>query len=226
MRRGLLCISVLVAFFLAAQVSPSFVRAAAGHGEGETKVGEHPAGAEPHSGAEGTPRDPFKSAALDLTIWTIVVFFLLVLVLGRFAWKPMLKGLQKREQDIESAIEQAKKDQEESAALRAELQQELAKLNEQVRATMEQAYRDGQAAKDRMVAEARNEIQAERDRAHREIENAREQAVRDLWEQTAQLATLVSSKAIRRNMTLDDHRNLVDEAVAELNFTADGSSKA
>jgi len=233
MRRGLFRLTTVVAFVLAVLVLSSYAQAAAaaaqhqGGGEAEPagKAGDHPAG-----GAAGEhevkTRDSLTEKAFDLTLWTIIVFFLLVLVLGKFAWKPMLEGLQKRERGIESDIEQARKDQEEAAALRAQHAQELAKIKEQERTILDQAYRDAQAVKDRLVAEARTEIQAERDRAHREIENAREQAVRDLWEQTAQLATLVSAKAIRRNMTLDDHRNLVDEAVAELNFTADGGSKA
>ena len=66
----------------------------------------------------------------------------------------------------------------------------------------------------------------ERARARRENESEIDQARRELMEQTVQLATLVSTKAIRRNMTLDDHRRLVDEAVSELNLPADVGSKA
>jgi F-type H+-transporting ATPase subunit b len=227
MRRGLLCFTTLVAIFLAALVSPSFGQAAAAQTDGDnTKASDHAGGAgaasEPHA------REPLSitDLALDLTVWTIVVFIGLLLVLGRYAWKPMLEGLQKREQAIESAIEQAKKDQEEAAALRAQHQQELTRVKEQERAIMEQAHRDGQAVKDRMVAEARKEIEEERERARRDNQSEREQAMRELLEQTAQLATLVATKAIRRTVTLDDQRRLVDEAVAELNFTADGGSKA
>ena len=62
--------------------------------------------------------------ALDLTIWTIVVFLLLLAVLYRFAWKPMLQGLQKRETDIHSAVEDARKAREEATRLREEVQAE------------------------------------------------------------------------------------------------------
>ena len=52
--------------------------------------------------------------ALDLTIWTVVVFLLLLAVLYRFAWKPLLQGLSKRETDIHSAVEDARKAREEA----------------------------------------------------------------------------------------------------------------
>ena len=60
----------------------------------------------------------------------------------------------------------------------------------------------------------RNE--AERERLHRDINTARDQALKQLWEQSAQLATLISAKAIRRQLSPEDHRRLVDEALADL----------
>jgi F0F1-type ATP synthase membrane subunit b/b' len=66
------------------------------------------------------------------------------------------------------------------------------------------------------MEQARQEIQAERERLHREMELARDQALRQIWGQGAQLAALISAKVIRRQLTPDDHRQLVDEALAEL----------
>jgi F-type H+-transporting ATPase subunit b len=56
----------------------------------------------------------------------------------------------------------------------------------------------------------------ERERLRRDISTARDQALQEIWNQTAQLATLISAKAIRRELTDEDHRRLVDEALAEL----------
>src|SRR5262249_4467725 len=99
---------------------------------------------------------------------------------------------------------------------RADLQAEMDKVHEKIRAMMDDARREGQQNKDRLVAEGKAEIQAERDRARREIQTEAEQAKQDLWNQTAQLATLVSSKVIGRSLTASDPRNLVDQAVAEM----------
>jgi F-type H+-transporting ATPase subunit b len=164
----------------------------------------------------GEKKDIFLPPRLDLTIWTIVVFGCLLLVLKRFAWKPMLNGLQGREARIHGILQEAQTARDDAQQLRGHLQAEMDKVNVKIREMMDEARREGQQNKDKLIAEAKAEIQAERDRARRELQTEAAQAKQDLWNQTAQLATLVSAKAIARHLTPDDHRGLVDEAVAEL----------
>jgi F-type H+-transporting ATPase subunit b len=152
----------------------------------------------------------------DLGFWSIVVFLALYFILKKYAWGPILQGLQKREHSIRSAISDAKLAREESEKMRAQLQQELDKAGEKVNVIIEQARRDGQRMTDEMVSKARSEIQVERDRLRREIDMAKDQALQELWGQTAQLATMIAAKAIRRSINVDDHRKLVDEALAEM----------
>jgi F-type H+-transporting ATPase subunit b len=142
-------------------------------------------------------------------------------ILGKFAWKPMLDGLAKREQSIAAAVEEAQRLRAESEKLRAEMSAERQKANDAARELIEEARRDAQALKDEMVNSAKHEIQTERDRLHRELTIAKDQALQQLWERSAELATLISSKTIRRQISLDDHRALVDEALAELQHAAD-----
>jgi F-type H+-transporting ATPase subunit b len=201
--------SILPAVFLAAflvAAAPALSRAARAEGgaEGE-KV--------PPGEAQ---KDIFIPPRLDLTIWTIIVFVGLLIVLRKYAWGPMLAGLQGRESRIRGALDEAHTARDEAQKLRSELQAEMNKVHDKIRAMMDDARREGQQNKDRMVAEGKAEIQAERDRARREIQTEREQAIQELWSQTAQLATLVSAKVIGRSLSADDHRSLVDEAAAEL----------
>jgi len=153
---------------------------------------------------------------LDLTIWTIIVFGALLLVLRKYAWNPMLSGLQQREHAIHTAQEEAKRHREEAQRLRDEVQKRLDATTAEVQAMLDKSRREGQQLKDDLVNQAHAVNQADRDRMLREIETARDQAVQELWNQTAQLATLISAKAIRRQLSPDDHRRLVDEALAEL----------
>jgi F-type H+-transporting ATPase subunit b len=132
------------------------------------------------------------------------------------AWKPLREGLQKREHGIQAAIDEAKRAREEAQRLREQWQREMDAANDKVRDILDLARRDAQHTTEEMVGKARGEIQAERDRLRREIETARDQAIQDLWNHTANLAALVSAKAIRRQLTPDDHRRLVEEALAEL----------
>jgi F-type H+-transporting ATPase subunit b len=152
----------------------------------------------------------------DLGLWTIVVFGLLLFVLRKLAWKPWLEATQRREQSIQQALLEAQRARDEAQRLRVQLQHEMDGAAEKVRQIMDEARADAQRAAEEMLGKARAEIQKERERLHREIGMARDQALQEIWNQTAQLATLVSAKAIRRQLSLDDHRRLVDDAIAEL----------
>jgi F-type H+-transporting ATPase subunit b len=152
----------------------------------------------------------------DLGLWTIIVFVILLFVLKRYAWGPMLQGLRTREESIRQAIEEARLAREETASARAEFDRKLAEANAEIPKLMEAARRDAQRLHDEMHSRAAAEIQAERQRLLREIETARGQALKDITDHSAQLATLISAKVIRRSLTPEDHRRLMDEALDEL----------
>jgi F-type H+-transporting ATPase subunit b len=167
-------------------------------------------------GAEGETVNIFDKADIPLGVWSMVVFGILLFVLWKYAWGPILEGLQKREHTIESAVRDAQQARDEAQRLRDQLQREVDKAHEKVRDILDEGRRHAQQTTDEMIAKAKSEIQNERDRLRREIEMARDQALQELWKQTANLATLVSAKAIRRQLTEEDHRRLVDEALKEL----------
>ncbi len=172
------------------------------------------------SGGEGGGTRNIFEYALDLAIWTTVVFLLLMFVLSKYAWPFIIKGLNQREKEIHAAIEEAKKAREESQRMREHLQQEMDKAQDKMRELMEEARRDAQKLRDELTTQAKAEIQAERDRLRREIDVARDQALHELWGQSAQLATLIASKAIRRQLNPDDQSQLVNEALDELRSAA------
>ena len=213
MRLGRPLIITLAATLALAWLSTGAVRAekhpdekkdTAAKGQGETKH-------------EESPEPPiFTPVRLDLGLWTLVVFLLLLFVLSKYAWGPMLAGLKKREENIRAAIDDAQKARDEAQQLRADLAKERAKIAEETRTAMDEARRAAQQLRDDMVAQTKAEIQTERDRLHRELDSARDQALKQMFEQTAQLATLVSAKAIRRELSPGDHRRLVDEALVDL----------
>jgi F-type H+-transporting ATPase subunit b len=153
---------------------------------------------------------------LDLAIWTIVIFVLLLLVLKKFAWGPMLDGLHQREQSIRSAVDEAKHAREETARVTAEFKAKMAEAYAEIPKLMDQARKDAQHLAEEMRTKAQADIQADRQRLRREIELALEQALKEIYDQAAQLATLISAKAIQRSLTPEDHRRLVDQAMLEL----------
>jgi F-type H+-transporting ATPase subunit b len=206
---------VLVALSLCASVP---VRAADEHPPTKD-AGHTPAGEKAQS--EEAEHDLF-GWALDLGIWTLVVFLVLLFVLSKFAWKPMLQGLEHREKAIHSALHEAQLAREEANRLKSQFEEQMRKANDQSREILDEARRAAERTTAEMMAEGHKKIQAEQERFQREMSLQYEQARRDIQAQVAHLATLVASKVLRRQVNADDQRQLVDEAVAELRQAGNG----
>jgi F-type H+-transporting ATPase subunit b len=159
----------------------------------------------------------------DLGLWTLIVFGVLVVVLGKFAWGPIMAGLEKREATIAGYHSEAEKARAEAEKLLLEIKAQRVKANEEMAALIAEARRDADAYREAEKARTAGDIQADRERMKREIEVARDQALAEIWDKTVQLATLVSSKAIGRVVSPDDHRRLIDESLAELNERLTGT---
>lgn len=205
---------------LVALVSPSDLRADAEPPEG-VNAGK--------TDATHEKKDPNvfgePSALIDLGIWTLVVFLLLLFVLNKAAWKPMLQGLQKREADIQGAKDSAEAASAEAAKLRAEREQELAKAREEAAKLREEARQIHSRAEAEGTKAGEANAAAMKERAVQEIETVKSQALHEIWRKAANLAVQASSKAIGRELTGDDHKRLIDQALAELKDAAkDGAS--
>lgn len=156
----------------------------------------------------------------DLGIWTAVVFILLLVTLRKLAWKPMLEGLNKREQRIHNDLDQARQEREQAEGLRKQFEAHIAHSEERARGIIDEGRRDAQRLADDIIAKAKSEMQSEKDRLYRELQLASDQALHELWNKAADMATLISTKAIRRQLTPDDHKRLMDEALAEMGSAA------
>ena len=152
----------------------------------------------------------------DLGIYTLIVFGLLMFVLSKFAWPKMREGLQKREALIIGARDEAQTAKAEAEALRVKLQKEYADAQGQIRTLIEEARRDADALRTKEREAGAKEAAAERDRAKRDIENAKDVALDEIYKKAVDIATMLSAKTLSRQISADDHRKLLDESLAEL----------
>jgi F-type H+-transporting ATPase subunit b len=152
----------------------------------------------------------------DLGIWAVVIFIALIFILRKMAWDPMLEGLQKREQTILGAVEEAKHARAETERVTAEFKAKMDAAYAEIPKLMDQARKDAQKLAEDLKSKAMADIAAERQRLRNEMETATDQALKQLQEHAASLATLISAKVLRREVSADDHRRLVDDAVADL----------
>jgi F-type H+-transporting ATPase subunit b len=180
---------------MAAALLPAVALAAEGGGEGASN---------PFAGDVGT------------ALWTLVIFGLVILVLGKFAWGPVLKGLQAREHFIRDSLRQAKEDREAAQARLEEYDAKLATARAEARAIVEEARRDGDVLKRKLDEEARAESERTIARALREIGLAKDAAVQELYQASAALAAQLAERVIRRELAPGDHERLIAEAIEEL----------
>ena len=165
---------------------------------------------------EGEGESNLFAGDLGNSIWTIVVFLALVLVLGKFAWGPILDSLQKREDFIRNSLEEARKSREEAEARLKEYEDRLKEARAEATALAEEGRRDGEVVRARIEQEAREEGEKIRKRTLRDLDIAKETAVKELYELSGKLATHIASQIIGRELKADDHQKLIEDAISEM----------
>lgn len=153
---------------------------------------------------------------LGNAIWTLVIFVCVLIVLGRFAWGPILRALQKREEYIRDSLADAKRQNEETKRILAEHAAKLAQAQQEASAIVDEGRRDADEVRKRILAEAKGQADAELKRAKKEIALARDDAVKQLHDQTIMLATSIAGKLVQRQLTPKDGKALLDEALSEM----------
>jgi F-type H+-transporting ATPase subunit b len=153
---------------------------------------------------------------LGNAIWTLVIFFVLLVVLRKFAWKPLLKALQDREKYIHESLASAKRDRESAEARLKEYEQRLAQARTEAGAVIDEARRDAENVKRKLEDDARKSAEGIAERAKREINLARDTALKELYEQSARLAMNMASQVLQRQLTPEDHQRLVRDALSKL----------
>ena len=149
-------------------------------------------------------------------VWTVVIFLILLFVLGKYAWGPILNGLQTRENFIREALEKAKRDREESEARLRELEARLAAARSEASAIVDEGRRDAEAVKRRIEEDAKRESDKMIERARREIQIATDTATKELYGLAARLATDMAARVIGREVNPQDHERLIAQSIEEL----------
>jgi len=168
-------------------------------------------------GAEGG--STLFTGDLGNILWTLVTFVIVLVLLGKFAWGPILGALQKREEFIRDSLDQAKKDRQAAEARLKEYSDKLQTAREEASAIVEEGRRDALVVKEKIDADTKAEAEALIDRAKREISIATETAVKELYGLTAKIATDAAARIIRKELSPSDHERLIAESIAELGTT-------
>lgn len=172
-----------------------------------------------HNPPANTSQADFESPAwfqTDLAVWSFAVFLALLALLTKFAWKPIMQGLEKREEGIARQIAETKAANEEAKRMLASYERRLSEAAEEVRGMLEEARRDADSTRQTIVAEARKAADDEKSRAMHEIRLAKDDALSQIAEKAGHLAVEVAGKFLRDKLGADDQARLVRESVASL----------
>lgn len=151
----------------------------------------------------------------DTAIWSAVVFVLLVSVLGKFAFGPIVKALDQREQAVADNIAAAEKANLDAKELLDQYRQKIVDAQEEVRQILEAGKKEAESAAHTILEKARQSSEADRNRAMKEIETATTGALQELAEKSATLATELAGKIIRTKIDSKAHRDLIDQAMKD-----------
>jgi len=206
-------VGIVLGLALLAACAPS---RAAGTAEAE-HGGDHHHVAIGHGAPAGMTQAEFESPAeirKDLAIWSFAVFLGLLGLLTAFAWKPIMQGLEKREQGIADTIAATNAAHEEARRQLASYERRLAEAADEVRGMLEEARRDSEATRQTIIAEARKAAEEEQARAKREIGLAKDDALSTIAERAGELAVEVAGKFLRERLGTEDQARLVRDSIA------------
>lgn len=151
-----------------------------------------------------------------LMVWTIVTFILLAFVLGKYAWKPLLKSLHDRENAIRDALDQSEKARAEAAELLKQNEKNMARADEEYQKALREGKALAEKLKEEIVTKARQQAQQELQHAKEEIQRDIDAAKQQLRNEVADLAIKAAEKILDENLDPAKQKKLVDSVLNQL----------
>jgi F-type H+-transporting ATPase subunit b len=160
--------------------------------------------------------NPLVQTDPGLFIWTIATFLVLLALLAKFAWRPLLQALEARQSSIRKSLDDAQLAKQELERLNAESSQIIAKARVEADAIIAQSRSDG----DRLREEIRQKARAEADNivksAERQIQLETTRALEQIRHEAVDLSVAIASKIIQRNLSKEDNQRLIDDALQQV----------
>jgi F-type H+-transporting ATPase subunit b len=162
-----------------------------------------------------TALSPF-SGNVGNALWTVVIFVLVVLVLGKFAWGPILDQLKTRENFIHDALSSAKQQREAAEATLKEYGEKLRAARAEADSIIAQSRADAERLREEMRVKAKGEADTIVQNAERQIRLETGRALQQIRHEAADLSVMIASKLIQRNLTKEDNEKLIEDALRQV----------
>ena len=164
----------------------------------------------------GAKPNPLVALTPGLYIWTIITFLLLLYVLAKFAWKPLLKMLEDRENLIKSSLKDAEKAKLELESLTKESEAITAKARSEAQSILAESKSAADKVKEDTIAKAKEQAIKIRDDAKKQIEVEKDKAISDIKQEVVNLTLSVAEKLINKNLNDADNKSLIEESLKKV----------
>ena len=160
--------------------------------------------------------NPLVQLDPGLFIWTILTFLLLLSVLAKFAWKPLLKMLKDREEMIRNSLYDAEKAQTELARLNSEGEEIINKARSEAQEILSQGKASVAKMREDTLNDAKEKAKLITEDAQKQIQVEKEKAIAEIKGEVVNLSLSVAEKLIKKNLSREDNKALIDESLSNV----------
>jgi F-type H+-transporting ATPase subunit b len=151
-----------------------------------------------------------------LQIWTLVSFVVLLVLLSKFAFKPIAQALDRRGESIKKSIDEAEKQRADAKKLMDDYQKQLAEARNEAGKIIEEARQLGERVRKEVVDKSNAEASAAVQRAQEEIQRQKDKGIQEMKDTVAALSVQIASRVIEKELNEATHRQLVDSLIKDL----------
>jgi F-type H+-transporting ATPase subunit b len=160
--------------------------------------------------------NPLVQPDPGLFIWTIITFLVLLWLLAKFAWKPLLALLEKREESIRNSLKDAEKAREELEALNQKTEKLLAEARIEAQGIVSAGRSAAEKLQDDLVKKAKEKSEALLVESKRQIQSEKDEALSEIKTEVVTLSVEIASKLIEKNLSDKGNRELVDKTLKSI----------
>lgn len=157
----------------------------------------------------------FSGVELGTIIVTLLSFTILLVLLSKFAWGPLMDMLKQREEHITQQVEQAEKASEEAQVYLEQNRQAMQNAQQEIQQLLINAELQAKTEKEKIIVEAKQQAEQLKENAKQDIENAKQRAISQINKEVAHLSVAIASKLMKKELTLQDQQAYIQQILTE-----------
>jgi F-type H+-transporting ATPase subunit b len=161
-------------------------------------------------------QNPLVKLDPGLFIWTILTFLLLLMVLAKFAWKPLLAMLDERQKSIDDSLLSAEKARQELEGINQKSEAILSKSRTEAQTIVTDAKSAADKLKEDIVLKAKKEADGQLEKAKNQISVEKNKALLEIRQEIVDLSITVAEKIIKKNISKDDNASIIEDSLNKL----------